>query len=147
MRLLFLNSSLCHLRGGLASVATTTNLPIGLWNLTLPSNLSLALLTVIYLAIPSGSRLYVYIFVWWTWHSCNLWHGIPIQRTPPTLSIPTHGDIRERFHALWWYYSLTFTPVWASSALWSLHMVQDKFLETIIKVRGWEHCSRLTLEC
>lgn len=68
---LFLNLPLCYLRGGLASVAITTNLPTGLWNLNRPSNLSLGLLTIIYSAIHSGSRLYVYIFVWWTWHSCS----------------------------------------------------------------------------
>lgn len=61
----------CHLRGGLASVAMTTNLPTGLWNPTRPSNLSLVPLTIIYSATDSGSRLYMCIFVWWTWHSCS----------------------------------------------------------------------------
>lgn len=46
---------LFHLRGGLASVAITPNHPIGLWNMTLPSYLSVCLFTFISSAIPSGS--------------------------------------------------------------------------------------------
>lgn len=46
---------LFHLRGGLASVAITPNHPTGLWNMTLPSYLSVCLFTFISSAIPSGS--------------------------------------------------------------------------------------------
>lgn len=71
--------TLCHQRGSLDSVAITTRRPIGWWNLTLLSNLSLCLLTIIDLALPSGSRLYV--LVRWTWHSCHFqaltWHLTP----------------------------------------------------------------------